>query len=125
MRRIGIILLVIMTLHACKEDPDVSFVIKTEGFRLENAALNQGFDAPSFVHHINGGVVSFSGNGATRRFDLRNTDLESFLFTLPAGEYQLDFSMSPASLYGQPYGTFTSEPLIFNLDESTDTIHVG
>lgn len=118
-----------MTLHACEKVADVSFVIKTEGFALENALPGNALPEkagsyPPFKHKILGGVVNFSGEAGSYRFDLRDSDLEAFSFALPPGQYQLEFSMLPASIYGQDYGSFSSDPFLVNIRESTDTLSI-
>ncbi len=125
MGRIGFILLMMMTLHACEEVADVDFFIKAEGFKLDNAFSDQEPVPPPFKHRILGGLVSFSGNGASYRFDLRDANLESFQFSLPAGQYLLEFSMLPASLYGQQFASFSYEPAEVFVGESIDTITIA
>lgn len=113
-----------MTLHACEKETEISFVIKTEGFRLENGTGLKGENMPPFTHHILGGVVYFSGNQDVYRFDLREENLETYVFSLPAGRYEVDFSMSPASAYGQDLGSFIAETEFIEIDEASDTLLV-
>lgn len=122
MKRIGIILLVIILLQACEKVPEVSFHIIPAGFFLDNSSQPQDFSGPPFIHRISGGVVTFIDDRGSFQFDLRNVNLEDFLFTLPAGDYQLEFNITPASLYGQELASFTTEPVIISLDEKTDTV---
>lgn len=114
-----------MTLHACEKVLDVSFVIKTEGFALENALPEQDLSYPPFKHKILGGVVTFSGDQGTYRFDLRDANLETSTFAVPPGQYQLEFSMLPASVYGQDHGSFFHDPEMITISESTDTIYIA
>lgn len=114
----------IMTLHACEKVSDVSFVIKTEGFALENALPEQDILYPPFKNKILGGVVTFSGEEGNYRFDLREENLELFSFALPPGQYQLNLAMLPASVYGQDHGSFSSDPGLITISESTDTIYI-
>ncbi len=124
MGRIGFILLMMMTLHACEEVADVEFFVKAEGFKLDNAFSEQEPVPPAFEHRILGGLVTFSGNGTSYRFDLRDANLENFQFSLPAGQYLLEFSMLPASLYGQQFASFSYEPVEVSVKESIDTITI-
>ena len=113
-----------MTLHACEEVSYVDFFVQTEGFTLEDAFLDQDAVAPAFDHYILGGVVTFSGDQGSYRFDLRNADLEKYSFSIPQGTYLLEFSMPPASLYGQQFASFIYEPAEVVVNENTDTIRI-
>ncbi len=48
----------------------------------------------------------------------------NFQFSLPAGQYLLEFSMLPASLYGQQFASFSYEPVEVSVKESIDTITI-
>ncbi len=125
MRWLGILLLVILTLPSCEEEVlEVSFRIKTEGFLLENSVLGTGDILPSFSHRVSGGVVTFTRNGQTYEFDLEDTGIEQYLFQLPLGDYLMEITNPPASLYGQRAGSFHSNPYHITITEWTDTITV-
>lgn len=124
MRWKGCILLVIITLCACEKVENVNFVIKTRGFSLDNAHPEQDSLVSGFTHKILGGVVSFSGGQGNYQFDLRDANLEEFNFALPAGSYKLELRMLPASVYGQDFASFTSDPGLISIGENTDTLNI-
>lgn len=115
----------VLSLFGCEKVPEVSFVIKTEGFLLENGAGFKGEDISEFTNHILGGVVRFSGEQGDYRFDLREQNLETHIFTLPAGRYELDFNMSPASAYGQDYASFIPRTKYIDVKTTSDTIRIS
>ena len=125
MRRVGLFLLVIMTLSSCEEEvPEVSFRIETEGFFLEEAFLDAADAFPSFSHRVSGGVVTFSENNTTYEFEIGSAGVEEYLFRLPVGEYQMQFTIPHASLYGQKGGSFFAHPQKVFITEQTETISV-
>ena len=125
MRRVGLFFLVIMTLSSCEEEvPEVSFRIETEGFFLDEALLDTPDQFPSFSHRMSGGTVTFADNNNTYEFKTGSTGIEEYLFRLPVGEYQIEFSIPPASLYGQEGGSFISHPKEVVITELTETISV-
>lgn len=115
----------VISLYGCEKVPEVSFVIKTEGFSMENGPGLKGEDIPAFTQHILGGVVRFSGEQGDYRFDLREQNLETHVFTLPVGRYELNFNMSPASAYGQDYASFIPLTEYIQVSSASDTIRIS
>jgi hypothetical protein len=124
-KRVGIFLLLIMTLWSCEEEvPEVSFRIETDGFFLEEAFLGTADAFTSFSHKVSGGVVTFSSNNTTYKFNTDRKGMEEYLFQLPVGEYQLTFTIPQASLYGQERGSFTVHSGKVIINEQTESISV-
>lgn len=98
--------------------------MKADSFSLENAVREPNLITPSFTHKVSGGLITFTGAKQSYSFDLRDEAMGDHLFALPAGEYLLEMSSRPASLYGQARGSFIADPLVVNLDEIIDTLAV-
>lgn len=123
MRKIAIILLLIMTLPACKEEvTEVSFRVKAKGFTLQDAILGPEDAFPQFSHTVSGGLFTFTNGNKVFRFDLEDSFCEDYEFALPEGEYLLEIENPDASIYGQPAGSFTAEPGLVTITGMTDTI---
>lgn len=118
-------LLLTLLLTCCEEElPEVSFRIVTGGFHLDHLPLNSGEDPPDFAHRVSGGIVRFTGENGSYRFDTKRTGIEDYLFHLPAGMYELTLEIPMASLYGQDGGSFTTETRVVPITAATDSITI-
>jgi len=107
-----------------KEIPALEFRIKSDGYFLENGELYPGESPPSFKHRVSSGLVTFTGEKSTYEFRTGKTSIEEFPFSLPPGEYKMEFSIPEASLYGQKGGSFKAEPTFISIANHMDTVSV-
>lgn len=124
MCRTGLIFLLILGVVSCKkenENPVVGFKLQVNGFEFAPAFADSPAVFSNFEHRLSGGVLIFEGKEKTYTFGFDNDSLEHLVFELPVGDYQISFRMDPASIYGQPWGTFRMPAREVNITrESTE-----
>lgn len=99
-----------MFFTSCEKDiPEIGFRIKSSGFFLEDANFQAGTSIPSFSHKLSGGLVYFTSDKHSYEIRTGRVSIEDFLFELPPGNYQMEFNIPEASLYGQKGGSFYAE----------------
>ena len=125
MRKLIYFLIGLLITTSCEKDiPAIEFRIKSEGYFLENGELYPGESPPSFTHRLSGGLVTFTNEKSTYEFRTGNTSIEEFPFSLPPGEYKMEFKIPEASLYGQKGGSFKAEPTFISIVNQMDTVSV-
>jgi hypothetical protein len=118
MRKLIYFLIGLMFIFSCeKEVAEIEFRIKSTGFFLEDSYFHPGDSFPSFSHKLSGGNVSFISASTSYEFRTGRISIEDFLFELPAGQYQMEFRIPDASLYGQKGGSFLSKPTSITVSE--------
>ena len=119
-----IILMGALLLSCEKEENFVSFSLKLEGFSLEKAGDLSGPPDLDFHYKYSGGGFSFVGNDKRFTYNLLDLMVENYVITLPAGDYRLETEIPPASIYGQPSGSYTVDTDQIRVEEGSDTIQL-
>ena len=126
MRRTGILLLLILLTSSCeKEIAMAKFRIELNGFDLQSSPGGEADDLPSFTHRLANGVVIFSNPDASYLFktDIISEEGEGY-FELPEGEYEMEFRIPEASMFGQEEGSFSVKPQTVLLTKETELLSV-
>lgn len=120
------ILFFALALSSCKKEEaiEVSFFIKTQGFILENSSALDVGDFATFSHRLSGGIVTFTGDRDSYKFDLQGAGIEEYTFKLPVGLYQLDIRNPEASIYGQEDASFLTETSEIEIEVESDTLFI-
>ena len=120
-----IMIVLFVILFSCeKETEDVEkfpFYISINDFEFKNRNTNTE-DFPIIDSKFGGGTVRFANYTDTFFFDTRETNIEDFLFELPAGVYDIEIETPAASLFGQANPSFKSNDLDVEISDSTDII---
>ncbi len=125
MRNTGILLLMVILTTSCeKEVPMVKFRIELSGFVLEQASDAAAGDFPSFSHRLADGLVKFTSSSDSYTYNTKNLSEETYFFELPEGDYQLEFKIPQASIYGQEQGSYAVRPQTVHLTEETGILRV-
>jgi hypothetical protein len=125
MPRIGLIFLLILALCSCKKEeeiPVVSFRLQVNGFDFTRAYANSAEVFSEFTHHISGGELICKGGEKNYSLSFENDSLESTVFELPVGDYQIKLQLDRASLYGQDWASFEVSTQEISISKETDIV---
>lgn len=124
MKKVVIFLLVMLAWTSCEKDVvTVSFRIEPVGFSLDESVMDTNGQDVSFSHRHAGGYITFSNAQRTYEFTSRRTNTDDLIFNLPVGEYLMECSIEPASIYGQSGGSFSAPPQYIVISDTTEVIH--
>ncbi len=102
----------------------VKFRIELSGFALEQASNAVAGDFPSFSHRLADGLVLFTSSADTYTYNTKDLSEEGYYVELPEGDYQLEFKIPQASIYGQEQGSYMVRSQTVYLTEETDVLRV-
>ena len=112
-----------MVLASCEgEISKVTFRMEMRGFSLEQSDTFPSGAAKDFTHRLSGGTVIFRNGIDEYKFETGKSRIDEYLFSLPVGDYEVEFFISPASIYGQSQASFISETLAISVDSYTEKV---
>ena len=125
MKRFGYILMLTVILASCNDrGSQASFRMVARGFILKESQDCQESSISYFEHKISGGQVKFIRNQGVFAFNLDKSDMGDYLFQIPEGHYTLEVTCPAASIYGQSYGSYLTDPFQVTVSELTDTLFI-
>lgn len=114
-----------LILASCNDKTgQASFRMVARGFMLDVSTDCNGSHDSFFEHKISGGHVKFIGKQEVFSFNLDRSDMGDFLFQIPEGDYFLEVNCPVASLYGQSFGSYVTDPFQLTVSELTDTLFI-
>ncbi len=91
---------------------------------MEQASDVVAGDFPSFSHRLADGLVIFTSSTDTYTYNTQNISEDGYFFELTEGDYQLEFKIPQASIYGQEQGSYAVRPQTVHLTEETGILRV-
>lgn len=129
MKKKVIMILFFIILLSCDKEAAVvvemiHFNISITDFQLKDGFVYDNGIMPQIPQHFGGGVVTVTNNSDTYVFNTQDTCIEHFVFSVPAGLYDVNVETPVASFYGQISPSFSAGLMNVEISDSTDTITV-